>query len=159
MAGATVTGILYPYALFMESVIEGLINFEADIFFMMLTDTSYTPNQNSHKFRSVVSGELGQTYSGYSAGGLQLPISTISYTMSTKTLTIDASDLQWPLVTFPAPGARYGVIYDSVTKDGSGSISAMPLVGYVDFTAAQIISDMAFNVNWPSTGMLSIKLP
>lgn len=154
-----INGVFYPYALFMESVIGGLINFETDIFYMMLTDPSYTPNQNTHKFKSVVNGELDQTYSGYAPGGAQLPISTISFSMSTKTLTINASDVQWPLVTFPAPGAKYGVVYDSFTKDGSGSDVAKPLVGYVDFVAPQVISDMAFHVNWPTTGMLTLKLP
>jgi hypothetical protein len=150
-------GTFYPYALFMESVIEGLINFETDIFFMMLVDATYVPNQDVHKFKSVISGEVN--YSGYASGGMQLPISTVSYTMTTKTLTIGASDLQWPLVTFPLPGARYGVVYDSFTKDGSGSDVAKPLVGYVDFITPQVVTDMAFNVNWPATGMLSLKLP
>jgi hypothetical protein len=152
-----VNGVFYPYGLFMESVIEGLINFEADIFYMMLCDPGYIPNQNAHKFKSVVSNEIN--YSGYAIGGQQVGISTVSYTMSTKTLTIGASNVQWPLVNFPAPGARYGVIYDSFTKDGSGSDVAKPLVGYIDFVAPQIISDMAFHVNWPSTGMMNLKLP
>ena len=159
MTGATINGVFYPYALMMESLFEGLFNFEIDIFYMMLVDPNYIPNQNTHKFKSVITGELGQIYSGYSPGGIQLPISTISYTGSTKTLTINASNVQWPLVTFPAPGARYGIVYDSFTKDGSGTDGAKPLVGYVDFVAPQIITDMAFNVNWPSTGMMSIKLP
>jgi hypothetical protein len=154
-----VNGVFYPYALFMESVISGLIDFETDIFYMMLCDPTYTPNQNAHKFKSVISGELNQTYSGYAVGGMQCPISTVSYSMTTKTLTIAASDLQWPLVTFPAPGPKYGVIYDGVTKDGSGSDSAKPLVGYVDFVTPQIITDMAFHVKWPSTGMMTLKLP
>jgi hypothetical protein len=152
-----INGVFYPYALFMESIIEGLVNFETDIFYMMLCDPSYTPNQNVHKFKSVISGEIN--YSGYSPGGLEMPISTVSYTSSTKQLTIVASDCQWPLVNFPSPGARYGIVYDSVTKDGSGSDVAKPLVGYVDFVSPQIVSDMAFHVNWPSTGMLTLQLP
>lgn len=158
-AGRDVNGVFYPYGLFMESILEGQIDFETDIFYMMLTDPTYTPNQNTHKYMSVITGELGQTYSGYQTGGMQQPISTMSYTGSNKTLTITASNVQWPLVTFPAPGARYGVIYDSFTKDGSGAPQAMPLVGYVDFITPQIITDMAFNVNWPSTGMMNLKLP
>jgi hypothetical protein len=154
-----VNGVFYPYALFMESVIGGLIDFETDIFYMMLTDATYIPNQNVHKFKSVISGELGQSYSGYSVGGMQMPISTVSYTSTTKTLTINASNVQWPLVTFPAPGARYGIVYDSATKDGSGSDVAKPLVGYVDFVSDQTVTDMAFHVNWPSTGMMTLKLP
>jgi hypothetical protein len=152
-----VNGVFYPYALFMESMISGLIDFETDIFFMMLCDPGYIPNQNTHKFKSVISNEIN--YSGYGVGGMQLPISTISYSGSTKIMTINASNLQWPLVTFPAPGAKYGVIYDSKTKDGSGSDVAKPLVGYVDFVTPQIVTDMAFHVNWPSTGMMTLKLP
>lgn len=154
-----VNGTFYPYALFIESMVGGLIDFETDIFYMMLVDATYIPNQNTHKFKSVVNGELNQTYSGYNAGGIQMPIQTISYTGTTKQLTISASNLQWPLVTFPSPGARYGVIYDVITKDGSGANGAMPLVGYVDFLAPQVITDMAFNVNWPSTGLMTFQLP
>src|SRR3974390_3210563 len=153
----TINAVFYPYALFMESFLEGQIDFETDIFYMMLTDPTYTPNQNTHKYKSIISGEIN--YSGYQIGGMQQPISTMSYTGSTKTLTINASNLQWPLVNFPAPGARYGVVYDSFTKDGSGTAQAMPLVGYMDFVAPQIITDMAFNVNWPTTGMMGFKLP
>jgi len=156
-AGRTVTAQFYLYGLMMESMVEGLIDFETDIFFMMLVDATYTPNINSHKYKSVISGEIN--YSGYDIGGQQMGISTVSYTGSTKTLVITASNLQWPLVNFPAPGARYGVVYDQHTKDGSGSQGAMPLIGYVDFMAPQIITDMAFNVNWPTTGMMNLKLP
>lgn len=117
-----VNGTFYPYGLFMESLIEGLIDFETHLFYMMLVDATYLPNQNAHKFLSTVSGsELGNTYSGYSAGGMLMSISTISYTGTTKTLTIDASDVSWPLVTFPSPGARYGIMYDIMTKDGSNT--------------------------------------
>jgi len=152
-----VNGVFYPYALFMESMLGGLIDFETDVFYMMLVDPTYTPNQNTHKFKSVIAGEIN--YSGYSSGGLQMAITTISYTMSTKTMTINASNLQWPLVNFPAPGARYGIVYDSFTKDGSGSDGAKPLIGYVDFVGPQIITDQAFHVNWPATGMMTLKLP
>jgi hypothetical protein len=152
-----VSGTFYPYALFMESMIEGLINFESDVFYMMLTDAGYLPNQNAHKFKSIVSNEI--TYSGYSIGGMQMPISTISYTMANKTLTINASNVQWPLVTFPAPGARYGVVYGSHTRDGTNSDSSKPLVGYIDFKTPQIVTDMAFHVNWPASGMMTLKLP
>lgn len=157
--GQSINGVFYPYALFMESMIQGLVDFETDIFFMMLVDTSYAPNQNTHKFKSIITGELDQTYSGYSPGGQQMAINQITYTGSTKVMSISASNIQWPLVTFPSPGARYGVMYDGVTPDNSGSPGSMPLVGYVDFTAAQIITDMAFQINWPSTGMLNLKLP
>jgi hypothetical protein len=152
-----INGAFYIYGLFMESMMEGLVNFETDIFYMMLCDPSYTPNQNTHKFKSVIGGEVN--YSGYTAGGIQMPISTVSYTSTTKTLTIIASNVQWPLVNFPSPGVRYAIIYDSMTKDGSGLDTAKPLVGYIDFVSSQIVVSQAFHVNWPSTGMLSIKLP
>lgn len=159
MTGPALNGTFFPYALFMESLVEGIVNFESDIFYMMLCTSTYIPNQNTHKFKSVVAGELDGTYSGYAAGGLQMPISTISYTGTTKQLAIMPSDLQWPLVTFPNPGARYGVVYDIITKDGSNSPAAMPLIGYIDFIANQVVSDMAFNIQWPTTGMMTIQLP
>jgi hypothetical protein len=72
-----VNGVFYPYALFMESMVGGLIDFETDIFYMMLVDPNYTPNVNAHKFKSSIAGEIN--YSGYSPGGTQMAISTISY--------------------------------------------------------------------------------
>lgn len=35
----------------------------------------------------------------------------------------------------------------------------MPLVGYVDFISAQTVTDMSFNIKWPSTGLLTIQMP
>lgn len=92
----------------------------------MLVTNVYVFNQDTHKFKSVVGGEIN-TASGYTAGGLQVTGTVPTYTGSTKTLTIPGGSLNWPAVTFS--GVVGAVLY--MAPAGLGDASK-PLVGYVD---------------------------
>jgi hypothetical protein len=153
----TVDGTLTYYALFMESLVKAQINFTSDIFYCMLCEPGYTPNQNAHQYKGDITNEVAVS-TGYATGGISVPIGTITYTGSTKVLTINASNLVWPILTLASPGAQYGVIYDD-TPAISGNDASKPLVGYVDFGSAQIFTDQALYINWPSTGFLTMGCP
>lgn len=140
------------YGLFLESLYEGRIDIRNDPLMFMICTASYTPSQNAHKFRSVVTNEI--IGSGYSAGGKQIMGAAIAYTGSNKTLTLTGSPLAWPLVTWS--NARYGVIY--VARDGI-PITSQPLVAWVDFGANVSKSDEPFYVTWPATGIMKSALP
>jgi len=114
----------HAYGLFLESLVEGRINV-ADQMFAMLVTNSYVFNQNTHKFKSVVNGEV--TGSGYTAGGLQVTGITPSYSGSTKTLTIPGGSVNWPAVT--VSGVVGAVLY--MAPAGLGD-ALKPLVGYVN---------------------------
>jgi hypothetical protein len=133
------------YGLFYKSLATKLIDISADTFKMMLVDADYTPNKDTHQFKSDVTDEV--TGTGVAAGGLTLAGATVSYDTATDTLKLpDFTDLAATGLTFT--GARRGIVYDSTP----GSDATRPLVGWVDF--GQDISLVAgeLNINWAAAG-------
>lgn len=114
------------YSLFFESLMEKRIDLENDTFKVMLCTSSYTPDQDTHKFKSDVTNEVSGT--GYTAGGATVAGGlTISYNASTNVLSFDGADVSWTGATLIGANApRYAVLYDDTATDD-------PLVGYVDF--------------------------
>lgn len=141
-----------PYGLFMESLCEGRIDFRNDPMMCMLTTSAYTPNLNTHKFRSIVSNEI--VGSGYVSGGKQVTGVALSYTGVSKKETLAGGPLSWPSVTWT--GARYGVLY---VARSSVPITAQPLVGLVDFGGGQNRGGEPFYITWPASGILSLVVP
>lgn len=141
-----------PYGLFQESLLEGRISILTDPLMCMITDSGYTPNQHTHKFRSVVTDEI--VGSGYVAGGKEVTGLTTTYTSVGKKITLSGSDLVWPTVTWT--GARYLVFY--FAPDGI-PISAQPLVGYGDLGEDIDRAGEPFYVNWSETGLLTLAFP
>ena len=146
------TATPYVYGLFLQSLVEGRVNMSADQVWCMLVTTGYTFNQDSHKFKSVVTGEL--TGSGYTAGGQQVTISPPAYSSSTKLLTVPAGNLVWPSVTWT--GATGAVLY----MNPAGSTDAnRPLIAYMDFGGSADRSAEAFYLNWGASGILKMTRP
>jgi hypothetical protein len=139
------------YGLFLESLVEGRINFDVDDLFCMIVTSGYTFGQNSHKFKSAVTNEL--VGSGYSAGGQLVTTSAPAYTSSNKTLSIPAGNVTWPAVVWT--GAAGAVLY--MNPSGFPD-NAKPLVAYIDFGGPQNRTDQAFYINWASTGVLKLAL-
>lgn len=146
----TVTPVVY--GLFLESLIEGRVNTLADEMWCMLHTSAYTFNQNAHKFKSVVNGEL--TGSGYTAGGQLVTTATPIYTSTSKMLNLPAGNLTWPSVTWV--GATGAILY--MNPDGFPD-NAKPLVAHVDFGGAVDRTAQAFYLNWAATGVLKLVLP
>jgi hypothetical protein len=141
-----VTAKLYGLAL--QSAFSGEINFSANTIKAMLTTSGYTPNQDTHRYKSSVTNEVSGT--GYTAGGVTLASKTVTYDSSSNTLTLDAADLAWSGSTITA---RYLVIYGS-----TGTDSTSPLICYVDFGADVATSGGAFNYVFPSTGLVQLTV-
>ena len=142
--------VVHPYGLFMESLIEGRIDVRSDPMMAMLVTSGYTFNQNTHKFKSAVGGELTGA-SGYVAGGKQITGLTPTYDSPTKLLTLPAGNLGWANVTFT--GVVGAVVY--MAPSGFGD-AVKPLIAYIDFGAAQTRSDQAFYINWPASGIVKL---
>jgi hypothetical protein len=140
------------YGLFLQSILEGRVDLRTDPLMCMIVKSDYTPNQDTHKFRSVVTNEI--TGSGYVSGGKQVTGVSLSYTASTNALTIGGGNLVWPGVTWT--GARYGVLY--VAREGV-PITAQPLVAYIDFGADVNRTDAPFYINWSVNGITSLSVP
>jgi hypothetical protein len=140
------------YGLFLDSLADGLIDWRADIFKAMLCDSGYTPNQNTHQYKSSVTHEVAG--SGYVPGGIIVPGVVKTYTSVTKTLNIAAAPLVWPVTTIPA--IRYIVVYDDIA---GFSDNAKPLVMYVDLGADSVTVNQTFQYTFASGNMFQVAVP
>lgn len=141
------------YGLFGQSLMEGRVNLNSDELWCMLLTSAYVFNQHTHKFRSVVNGELAG--SGYTAGGKKVDFSAPSYDSATKTNKLVASNVVWPSVTWN--GLTGAVLY--VKPIGVTTDNNMPLVSYINFN--QVINRVAqaFYLNMPTTGIFKLATP
>ncbi|QHB37446.1 hypothetical protein SEA_LEOPARD_39 [Mycobacterium phage Leopard] len=139
------------YGLFLQSLLEGRIDALNYPIMCALVGSGYTPNQNTHKFRSVVTNEI--IGSGYANGGKQVTGIQLQYTAGSRTLKLTGSNVVWPGITFS--GARYAVLYSAPPV----AISAQPLIAYVDFGANINRVDTPFEIVWPAGGILALAVP
>jgi hypothetical protein len=107
-------------------VCTGAIDLDTDTFKVMLTTSSYTPDQDTHDFANDVTNEV--TGTGYTAGGNTLGSVSVTYDAASNEVRILWADSSWTTSTITA---RYAVIY----KSRGGLSSADELVGYIDFGA------------------------
>lgn len=131
--------LIYNHCL--DNLARGTIDFDTDTFKVMLVTSTYTPNKDTHEFRSSVTNEVTPSGS-YAAGG-----GTTSVTV-TKDDTNDRVDVSFGNVSFTGATitARAAVIY----KSRGGASSADELVAYVDFTTDQSSTNGTFTVTFTS---------
>lgn len=125
------------------------IDFDSDAIKVMLCTSTYTPNQDSHAYKSDITNEV--TGTGYTAGGATLTSPTVTYTAGTNTQAFDAADTSWATATITA---RYAVIYDATP----GSDATRPLIGYVDFGADVVSTAGTFLITWASGGIFTLAV-
>ncbi|OOL31846.1 hypothetical protein GQ85_10950 [Rhodococcus rhodochrous] len=140
-----VTAKLYGLAL--KSAFNKEIDWDTDVIKVMLCTSAYTPDQDTHQYKSSITNEV--TGTGYTAGGATLATATIAYTAGTNTLVLDAADTAWPGSTITA---RYAVIYDSTP----GTDATRPLIGYVDFGADVATTAGTFTITWDAAGIITL---
>jgi hypothetical protein len=118
----------------------GSIDLDTDTFKVMLCTSAYTPNQDTHVFRSDVTNEI--TGTGYTAGGATLTGVAVTYDGASNQVRISWTDPTWSTASFTA---RTAVIY----KSRGGASTADELVAYVTeasditATAATFTLDLA----------------
>lgn len=135
------------YGLFLKSLANKEIDLDSDTLKVMLCTSSYTPDQDTHQYKSSVTNEV--TGTGYTAGGATLASVAVTYTSGTNTLMLDAADTAWTTSTITA---RYAVIYDS----SPASDATRPLIAYVDFTTDQVSVGATFTIAWDAAGIATI---
>ena len=135
------------YGLALDSFVMKLIDWVNDSIKVMLCTSSYTPDQDTHQYKSSVTNEVSGT--GYSAGGATLGSKTHAYTSGTNTITLDAADTTWSSSSITA---RYAVIYDSTPATDA----TRPLIAYVDFGADVTSSGGPFTIQWDSAGIVTL---
>ena len=144
------TALMYGRAV--EHLFRKRVDWAGDAIKVMLVSSAYTPNQDTHQWKSDVTGEISGT--GYTAGGGAqgtLANKTLTYSDATNQLTLKADNVAWPNSTIQA---RYAVIYD----DSGATENAKPLLGYIDFGANQQSSAGTFEIVWNAQGIFQVTV-
>ena len=123
------------------NVAKGAIDLDTDTFKIMLTTSSYTPNQDTHDFRDDVTNEVVGT--GYTAGGATLAGVSVTYDAGSNEVRISWTDPTWTTSTITA---RTAVIY----KSRGGASSADELLAYVTESGDVSSTAATFTVDLPS---------
>ena len=134
------------YGLVFQSAFNKEIDFDSDTIKAMLVTSAYTPNQDTHRYKSSITNEV--TGTGYTAGGVTLASKTVAYDTTNNTVTFDAADLSWPASTITA---RYLVIYGSTGTDATS-----PLIAYVDFGADVSTTNGTLTYTFPTSGLVQL---
>jgi hypothetical protein len=135
------------YGLFLKSLANKEIDLDSDTLKVMLCTSAYTPDQDTHQYKSAVADEV--TGTGYTAGGATLGSVTVTYDATSNALVLDAADTEWADSTITA---RYAVIYD----DTPSTDATKPLIAYVDFGGDQVSTAGAFGITWDASGIVRI---
>lgn len=125
------------------------VDYLSDSIKVMLCTSSYTPNQDTHEFKSDLTNEVSGT--GYTATGVALANKALTYTAGTNVIMADADDTSWTSSTITA---RYAVIYDATPATDA----TRPLIGYVDFGADQTTNNGTFQITWNAAGIFTITV-
>lgn len=130
---------------FKYDVAGGRIDCDSDTFYGMVAGASYTPNQDSHHYRSDVTNEVSGT--GYTAGGKALTGVTLTQDNTGNQAVWDCDDVSWPSSTIT--GGRWLIIY----KRRGGASSADELCMALDFGSDFNSSNGTFLAGIDPTGL------
>ena len=141
-----VTAKLFGNAL--KQAVNGEWDWDSDTIKVMLTTSSYTPDQDTHDYKDDVTNEVSGT--GYTAGGATLANCAVTYTAGTNVIKIDADDVTWAASTITA---RHAVIYKSTGVDGTS-----PLIAYIGFGEDKSSENGNFTLQWHADGIVKITV-
>ena len=132
------SGTFHWYGNGLLKLAQGSIDLDTDTFKIMLTTSTYVPNQDTHVFRSDVTNEVVGT--GYTAGGATLTGVSVTYDAASNQMRVSWTDPTWPTSTITA---RTAVIY----KSRGGAATADELLAYVTNDADVSSSGATFTVD------------
>jgi hypothetical protein len=130
---------------FKEGIADGTFDLDGDTLKIALFTSSYTPDATDVVFADL-SSEVSGT--GYTAGGATL--SSVTWTRSGGTATLDAADPQWTTASF---AARYAVVY----KSGTANSLTNPLICLLDFGSDKTVTSGTFTVSFNASGILTLS--
>lgn len=125
----------------LQHLLNGDLDFDANTFKLMLTTSSYTPNQDTDEFRSGVTNEVGASGS-YASGGGTLANVSVSYDGTSNEARITWNDISFTTATITA---RTAVIYKS-----TGSAATDVLVAYCTESGDVSSTAGTFTVDLPA---------
>lgn len=132
------------------NVMTGTVDLNTDTFKIMLTTSAYTPDQDTHEFRSSVTNEVGASGS-YSAGGGTITGVSVSYDAASNEVRMVWDDLSFTSATITA---RTAVLY----KSRGGAASADELVAYCTESGDVSSTASTFTVDVPTTAVLKVTV-
>jgi len=135
------SGTFHWYGKGLLALAKGSIDLDTDTFKIMLTTSSYTPDQDAHDFRDDVTNEV--TGTGYTSGGATLADVSVTYNSTGNKVEISWTDPTWSTSTITA---RTAVIY----KARGGASSADELLAYVTNDADVSSTGATFTVDLPA---------
>lgn len=135
----------YWYAKAFISAFDAETDFLANTMKMMLTTSTYTPNQDTHDYKDDVTNEVSGT--GYTAGGATLGSKT--NTNTNNVVTFDSADVVW---TSSSITARRAVLYDSTPATDA----TRPLYMWIDFGQDETSSSGNFTIQLHADGIATI---
>lgn len=141
MATATV------YNSFKQKIMNGSIDLDTDTIKVALCTSSYTPDIDAHDNFDDITAEVVGT--GYTAGGATLTGTAVTVDNTDNEGVFDANDVSWTTATFTY---RYAIIY----KAGAGA-STSPLIGYIDFSSDQTVTNGTATIPWLAEGILNLN--
>lgn len=124
---------------------KGEIDFDTAVVKVMLVASTYTPNANTHVYKSDVTGEV--TGAGYTAGGVTVASLTSAYDAANFRAEVDGADVTW---TALATTFRYAVMYVD-----TGTATTSRLLQYIDFGADQTVNGDT-TLQWSAEGFLHL---
>ena len=133
------------YGLFYTSLANKEMNLASDTLKCSLHTSSYTPNQDTHRYKADLTNEV--TGTGYTAGGVPLTGVTLSYDTASNTFKLDANDPAWASSTITA---RYAVFYDDTPATNK------PLISYVDLDGNISSTNSTFTVQLDANGIINL---
>jgi hypothetical protein len=139
----------YWYGLAFTQMGNKEIDFDDDNVKVMLTTSSYTPDQDTHNYKDDVTNEV--VGSGYTAGGSVLQNPAMAYATATNVWNFDADNVTWANSSITA---RYAVVY---WNDG-GTAASSPLISYVDFGQDETSSSGDFTISWHTDGIVKVTV-
>lgn len=123
--------------------LDGSVDWDTDTIYVMLVTATYSPNLDSHAFRSDVTNQI--TGTGYTAGGQALANKVVNQDNTNDRAAFDSDDPQWTTATITA---RAAVLY----KNRGGASSADELLGYWDFGSDIVSTAGTFTIAINSAG-------
>jgi hypothetical protein len=135
------------YGLAQQSLANKEIDFDTDTIMVMLCTSTYTPNQDTHRYKSDITNEV--TGTGYTATGQALTSKTVTYDAPSNTLTLSTANPSWAASTITA---RYAVFYDA----SPATDATRPLILYWDFGADVSSSSGTFTLTINASGLLTL---
>lgn len=143
------TDSIHIYGQYMKSLMNKEINWATDKFALMLCGSGYSPDQDTHQYKSSVTNEV--TGTGYTAGGIELTNVTMSYDSTNNWYTVSADPFSWSDASF---SAKTAVLYDKTPSTDA----TRPLVLYVSLDPVREPENGTLSFAWNASGIFRFRI-